>query len=72
MNVSSDTPYYIHVYNIPYFLEFFLWVLLISECANMRVQFEGRNNTRSGAINIATLRAHMCAALVEDSARGGF
>ena len=55
MNVSRDIPYYIHVYNIPYFLEFFLRVLLISECANMWVQFEGRNNTRSGAINIATL-----------------
>ena len=41
--------------HIPYFLEFFPQVLLISECANMRVQFEGGNNTRVGTINIATL-----------------
>ena len=28
-----------------YFLEFFLWALLISECANMQGQFEGGKNT---------------------------
>ena len=40
---------------VPYFLVFFLWVLLISECAGMRVQFEGGNKTRVGTINIAAL-----------------
>ena len=36
-------------YKVLYFLEFFQQVLLISECANMWVQFEG------GVINIVTL-----------------
>ena len=40
---------------IPYILEFFLWVLLISECAIVRIQFAGGNKTRAGTINITTL-----------------
>ena len=41
---------------IPYFLEFFPWViLLISECADMRVQFKGGNKARAGTVNITTL-----------------
>ena len=49
----------LHVENqeglVPHFLEFFPRVLLISGCANIRVQFEGQNKTRVGTINIATL-----------------
>ena len=37
------------------FLEYFPWVLLISEGARMRVQFESRNKTRTGSVNIITL-----------------
>ena len=38
-----------------YFLKFFPRVLLISRCANMRVQFKGGDTTRAGTINIAIL-----------------
>ena len=36
---------------IPYFLDFFPRVLLISVPARMRVQFEGGNKTRAGSIS---------------------
>ena len=35
---------------IRYFFEFFPWVLLISDCANMWVQFKGGNKRRAGTI----------------------
>ena len=34
---------------------YFLHVLLISECARMRVLIEGGNKTRAGSINVTTL-----------------
>ena len=45
------------------FLKFFLRLLdvLISECANMRVQFKGGNKIRVGTINIAALPMFICA-----------
>ena len=39
---------------VPYFLEFFPRLILISECASMQVQYEGGNNTRAGIIIITT------------------
>ena len=54
---------------IPHFLEFFPWLLLISEWASMRGQFEGGNNSRASTINTATLPHSIRTALVADSAR---
>ena len=39
--------YILYAQKLPYFLEFFPRVQLISECANMQVQFKGRNQGRS-------------------------
>ena len=50
-----------------YFLEFFPWVLLILECANMRIQFVGGNKTRVGAIS-QHLWARMHTVLLADFA----
>ena len=41
--------------HLPYFLEFFPWVLLTSECVNMGVQFEGGDNRRADTTIIAAL-----------------
>ena len=38
---------------IPYFLDFFPRVLLISVAARMRVQFEGRSKMRAGSISLS-------------------
>ena len=46
MYVHCSRPYI----RLPYFPEFFPWVLLISECANIQMQFESK--TRVGTINI--------------------
>ena len=51
-----------------YFLEFFLQVLLILECANMRPgTIRGRNKTRADTINITTLpRLYVFCAPIEE------
>ena len=54
---------------IPYFLEFFPKVRLTSECANMRVQFEGGNKTRAGKLISQHFRTRMCTALLADLAQ---
>ena len=45
---------------IPYFLDFFLRVLLISGPARMRVQFEGGNKTRAGSISLGSACSLEC------------
>ena len=45
---------------VPYFHEFFLRVLLISERTNMQVQSENRNKTRASTINIAATLPCSC------------
>jgi len=46
--------------SIPYFLDFFLRVLLISVRARTRVQFKGRNKTRAGSISLGSACSLEC------------
>ena len=43
---------------IPYFLDYFLRVLFISDQTYMRVQYRGGNKTRAGSINFSLVWRH--------------